>query len=96
MPCGTRTEKARCESQGFLLIATIKACFGVGNGGATGAARPSPVSAAFSPPGHAFPGNPARGCPGADTHRRSGAVRAVGRGSFVEQLELFWGGSPER
>lgn len=57
MPCGSRAEKARWESRGFLPVGAIKARFGVGNGGAAGAARLAPVSA--------FPSGSR---PGADSH----------------------------
>lgn len=94
MPCahrvvnrGTRTAKARCESRGFLPVGAIKARFGVGYGGATGAARPSPVKRCAQPRrGTLPPRNPAPGLSLGRQIPRPGLCGAVGRGSFMKHL----------
>lgn len=90
-------EEVHCESRGSLPIGATKARFGVGNGGATGAARPSPVSAALSPAAAHFPpGTPPRGCPGTNTYRRSRAVRCYESRVAGETLVAVFGGFPPK
>lgn len=93
MRCGTRIEKAPCEARGFVPVGAIKARFGVGNGVATTAARPSPVNAVLSragarsrrSPGGAVLGSTRTAVPG----------RAVLRLAAETLGALLTGGSPQ-